>query len=59
LDAQSRNEKFNQVVRVVARVAARPNAEISDTTQQFAGILAGTDLAGRRRSLKQLSAHGD
>ena len=33
LDAQSRDEKFDQVTRVVARVAARPNAEIPDTAE--------------------------
>jgi hypothetical protein len=59
LDAQSRNEKFDQVTRVVARVAARPNAEIPDTAEQFVGIQAGSDLSRRSRSLKKLSTHGD
>jgi hypothetical protein len=33
LDAQSRDEEFGQVTGVVARVAARPNAEIPDTAE--------------------------
>lgn len=47
------------MTRVVARVAARPNAEIPDTAEQFVGIQAGSDLSRRSRSLKKLSAHGD
>jgi hypothetical protein len=33
MDAQSRDEEFYEVTRVVARVAARPNAEIPDTAE--------------------------
>ena len=44
---------------VVARVAACPGAEIPDAAEQFVGIQAGADVAGRCGSLKELPAHGD
>ena len=43
---------------VVARVAARPDAEIPDAAEQFVGIQAGADLAGRGGRLKELPATG-
>jgi len=59
LNAQSRDEKLDQVAGVVAGVAARPGAEIPDAAEQFVGILAGADLARRGGSLKELPAYGD
>jgi hypothetical protein len=59
LDAQSRDEKRDQVAGVVVRVAARPDAEIPDAAEQFVGIQAGADLAGGSGGLKELPAHWD
>lgn len=47
------------MTRVVARVAARPDAEIPDAAEQLVGIQAGADLAGRGGSVKELLSHGD
>jgi len=59
LDAQSRDEKLDQVTGVVARVVARPRAQTPDAAEQLVGIQAGADLARRSGSLKELTAYGD
>lgn len=56
-DAQSSDDKLDQVAGVVARVAARPGAETPDAKEQFVGIQAGTDLTRRSGSLKELPAN--
>ena len=47
------------MTRVVVRVTARSEAEAPDAAEQFVGIQAGADLAGRGGGLEELTADRD
>jgi hypothetical protein len=55
--AQSRDEECGQSAGVVAGVALRADAEVSDAAHEVVGVVVGADLAGRGRSLEEFGAH--